>query len=358
MLITGLSMGGAETQVCNLANSLVDLNHDVTIISLLNIIKVTPNSKVNVISLDMTKTLFGFFKAYVKCRGILKKLNPDIVHSHMVHANIFSRLLRLTVSIPRLINTAHSTNEGGKLRMLVYRITDTLADITTNVSPAGVEAFIKAKATKREHIKCMYNGVNTDEFVFSDMHRVRLRNYLKIDNKSTLLMCIGRLTLAKDYPNLLRAFSKINHEFNAKLAIIGDGPLKKELYKLSQQLDICERIYWLGIQDNVSEWLSACDVFVLSSEWEGFGLVVAEAMSCSRVVVATDSGGVKNVIGTSEFLVPIKDSERLLQKIHDVLSLTPEVKTSISAMNRSHILENFSLPVITQRWVDLYEGKI
>jgi UDP-N-acetylglucosamine:LPS N-acetylglucosamine transferase len=64
----------------------------------------------------MVKTIPGFIKAYLKCRKLIKKIKPDVVHSHMVHANIFTRLLRLTTSIPRLISTIHNTNEGGRAK--------------------------------------------------------------------------------------------------------------------------------------------------------------------------------------------------------------------------------------------------
>lgn len=358
MLITGLAMGGAETQVCNLANSLSDLNHDVSIISLVNIQEVFPNNKVKVYSLDMKKTALGFLKAYFKCREIIKQLKPDVIHSHMIHANIFARLLRVTTNLPRLICTAHNTNEGGKIRMLAYRLTDALADKNTNVSQEGVDAFIKAKAVKTDRIICMYNGINTDAFSFSNEHRINLRNYLQIKPDTHLLMAIGRLTLAKDYPNLLHAFSNLHSLGEVQLAIIGDGPLKQDLITLAKKLGVSDRIHWLGIQKNISHWLSACDTFILSSEWEGFGLVVAEAMACGRVVVATDAGGVREVIGSPDFLVPTKNSELLLQKINYALSLPPEERAAISASNRARIMQHFSLPVITERWLSLYEGKI
>lgn len=358
MIITGLGMGGAETQVCNLANSLSNLDHDVSMISLVNIKEVFPDQKVKVYSLNMVKTIPGFIKAYLKCRKLIKKIKPDVVHSHMVHANIFTRLLRLTTSIPRLISTIHNTNEGGRVRMLAYRLTDSLADVTTNVSQEGVLAFIKLRAVSRKRIICIYNGIDTDKFKFSAKNRSALREYLQIDNNTNLLMAIGRLTYAKDYPNLLAAFSKVvSKQNNVKLAVIGDGPLKKELMQLAQELGILENIYWLGIQQNVCEWLSACDTFVLSSEWEGFGLVVAEAMACGRIVVATDSGGVNEVIGSNEFIVPIKNAHQLSQKISLALSLSSDQKQSISQRNRLYIQENFSLPVITRQWLSLYEKK-
>lgn len=358
MIITGLGMGGAETQVCNLANAMAELDHDVTIISLAAIQEVQPGKKVKVYTLDMGKTISGFIKAYLQCRKIIKAIKPDVVHSHMVHANIFARLLRLTLPIPRLICTAHSTNEGGKARMLAYRLTDRLADISTNVSQKAAEIFIRSKAARRDGMIAVYNGIDTDRFAFSSDARLRLRNQLHIAEDTQLLITIGRLTPAKDYPNLLNAFARIDPIHNAKLAIVGEGPLKSELQTLSQQLGISERVYWLGMQKNVAEWLSAGDVFVLSSEWEGFGLVVAEAMACGRVVVATDAGGISEVMGSSEFLVPIKDPARLQEKINAALNLSADEKANIAVSNRKQVVDRFSLPVITQRWLAIYKDTL
>lgn len=348
-------MGGAETQVCNLANAMADLNHEVTIISLANILEVLPSEKVKVFTLNMDKTIPGFIKAYLQCRKMIKSIKPDVIHSHMVHANIFARLLRLTMPIQRLICTAHSTNEGGKARMLAYRLTDRLADMSTNVSQKAAEIFIQSKAAKRERMIAVYNGIDTDRFTFSSDARNRLRNQLHIAEDIPLLITIGRLTPAKDYPNLLNAFARINPAHNAKLAIVGEGPLKSELQTLSQKLGIADRVYWLGMQKNVAEWLSAGDIFVLSSEWEGFGLVVAEAMACGRVVVATDAGGISEVMGSSDFLVPIKDPVHLQEKVNAVLSMTPEEKANIAISNRKQVMKLFSLPVITQRWLAIYK---
>lgn len=357
MIITGLGMGGAEMQVCSLANALADLNHDITIISLVNIQEVFPNEKVKVITLSMDKTILGFIKAYIKTRKLIKKIKPDVVHSHMVHANIFARLLRLTLSIPRLVCTAHNTNEGGKVRMLAYRLTDRLADISTNVSQEAVEAFIQSKAAKRERMILVYNGIDTNRFTFSSDSRMRLRNQLRISEDTQLLIAIGRLTTAKNYPNLLHAFAKIDPAYKTKLAIIGAGPLKNELISLSQQLGISDRVHWLGIQKNVEGWLSASDIFVLSSAWEGFGLVVAEAMACGRVVIATDAGGVSEVMGSTQFLVPINNPSRLLDEINTALGLSHEERNNIGVNNRKRILRLFSLQNITQHWISIYKDE-
>ncbi len=147
-VITGLGMGGAEHVVSNLADELVKMNHEVKIAYLTGEVLVAPkSSEVEVISIGMNSAK-DFAKAYIKLRSLVKDFKPDVVHSHMFHSNILSRLLRLTTNIPKVISTAHSNNEGGKSRMLAYQFTDRLADISTNVSKDAVDSYIAKKRNK------------------------------------------------------------------------------------------------------------------------------------------------------------------------------------------------------------------
>ncbi|MBN3136691.1 glycosyltransferase [Pectobacterium punjabense] len=355
-LITGLGMGGAENLVCNLSDSLINNGCDVYIVSLTGEQFVYPENDIKIISINMEKSFLGGVRGYFKARKIISELQPDVLHSHMYHANILARLLRLSLFIPRLICTAHSNNEGGRLRMLIYRLTDFLADISTNVSQQAVDSFIEKKAAKPGRFLPVYNGVNVEYFSYSESSREIKRKELGLNDSEPLIMAIGRLEEAKNYPNLLKAFAALNLEVKPILAIIGDGTLKEELQKLALQLGIADRVHWLGIQSNIPQWLSASDVFVLSSSWEGFGLVVAEAMACSKLVIATDCGGVKEVLGNSKWLVPSNEPERLGLGIKCILSLPDEEKKLIIACNRKRIVENFSLHNIVQTWLSLYKG--
>ncbi|HHR6393512.1 TPA: glycosyltransferase [Providencia alcalifaciens] len=355
LIITGLGMGGAEKQVCALADKLA-INNEVMLISLSsdNVVNTPENKKIQLISLRMNKTPYGFISAIIKARKILKKFKPDILHSHMFHANIFSRVLRLLYNKPALITTAHSSNEGGTLRMFTYRITDCMSTITTNVSEEAVTAFIEKKAVKKNKIIAMYNGIDTELFIDSEINRNKRRQDLNISNSTPLLLAVGRLTKAKDYPNLLRAFSSISTTSHAHLAIIGDGEEKDNLISLAKELNIYNKVHWLGLKKNVHEWMSACDLFILSSAWEGFGLVVAEAMSCKRIVIGTDCGGVKEVIGNNGFVVPSNDSEALSLCIEKALNLSSVEKKNIGLNARKHIENNFSLDSIITKWISLY----
>jgi len=162
LLITGLGIGGAEKQVCDLADRFAMQNHEVLILYLFGNAILTPkDSTISVVGFKMKKTPLSFITTYLSTRKVLQKFKPDIVHSHMVHANFMARLIRLTLKMPRLICTAHNTNEGGRIRMWFYRITDPLCELSTNVSQEAVDVFVAKKAVPKNKMITVYNGIDT-----------------------------------------------------------------------------------------------------------------------------------------------------------------------------------------------------
>ncbi len=361
-VITGLGMGGAEKQTCLLADRMVDAGHDVIIISLTGNTVVRPINNISIKELKMGKNIFSFIYTLIRARELIKKFKPDVVHSHMFHANIFSRILRIFTKIPCLVCTAHSTNEGNKARMFIYRLTDKLASITTNVSQEAVQTFIDKGASYPGRIISIPNGIDTDKFKYTTETRLIKRKELNINDNNLMLLSVGRLTEAKDYPNLFKAYAKLCKEnyFGRELLffIVGVGHLQTELETLAEELNIKSSVHFLGIRNDIPDLMCAADIFILSSEWEGFGLVIAEAMACERVVVSTDCGGVKEVIGNCGELVPIKNHIALSDAISRMLTISVEEKTKLGAHARERIIKNNSIDVIMNRWVDIYRGQM
>ncbi|MFM5767967.1 glycosyltransferase [Aeromonas caviae] len=357
LIITGLGMGGAERQVCDLADQFTAKGHKVLLISMTGETVNRPlSSKIDVVELNMAKTPFGFIKAYWQARQLIQQFKPDVVHSHMVHANLFARLLRLTGKIKRLICTAHSTNEGGRGRMLAYRLTDVLCDLSTNVSQEAADIYVKRGAAPASRIVAMPNGIDTARFTFNPECRASLRQQLQLSDNTPLILAVGRLTAAKDYPNLLTAFSQLPAEFShTQLAIIGIGEEQANIVALATQLGLSNRVHFLGLQRNVHEWMSAADIYVMSSAWEGMPLVLLEAMSCERIVVATDCGGVKEVVGDCGILVPAKNSPALAQGLQNGLALSTDVAKAQGAAARARVIEKYSLTAQADKWLALYQ---
>lgn len=356
LIITGLGVGGAERQVIDLANSFSEKGHSVKIIFLTGNADLKNNKKSVILEKIEFKNNFalGLFNL---CKKI-KDFNPDIVHSHMFHANIISRICRLFISIPTLICTAHSNNEGGYFRMRAYQLTDWLCTISTNVSNDAVQAFENLKAVKKGRMITVYNGIDTEKFQPNNKLREKLRKSLNLQNNYVFLS-VGRLVEEKDFPNLLFSFKKlIKIKNNARLVIAGDGPLKDQLINLCKDLGIENFTHFLGYRDDVQYLMNIADTFVLSSKWEGFGLVVAEAMLTEKIVVATDSGGVSEVMGGIGFISPIKNSNHFSQNMAISMDLSISEREFMKKESRKHIQEKFDLDKISNQWIEIYQRKI
>ena len=119
-------------------------------------------------------------------------------------------------------------------------------------------------------------------------------------------------------------------------------------------LGVADRVNFLGVRHDVPTLMAACDVFVLSSAWEGFGLVIAEAMACGRVVVATDCGGVREVVGDAGFLVPPRNAEALAKAMGRALRLSDDEHERLGVAARQRVVEHFSLEATAERYLAVY----
>jgi glycosyltransferase involved in cell wall biosynthesis len=141
---------------------------------------------------------------------------------------------------------------------------------------------------------------------------------------------IGRLVPQKDYPTLLNAFSNVLKSMpNTELYVVGEGHLQKDLIELSKSLGIKDKVYWLGKTEYIKEFLSKIDLFILSSRYEGFGLVLLEAMVAKKPVIAANNSAIPEVLG--------KTYEGLFST-GDVNALAQQIKTAITGNNFSEEL--------------------
>jgi len=358
-VITGLSQGGAERVVCDLADEMFVRGHIVKIAYLTGEVLTKPmHQEIDLIKVGLKK-LVSLPIAYLKLANIIKIYQPDIVHAHMVHANILTRLVRLVIPIDKLICTAHSNNEGGTLRMLTYRTTHKLATVTTNVSQQATRAFESKHAVPLNGMRTIYNGINLNKFNYDPTARYTLIKELKIDDSCKLILAVGRFTEAKDYLNLIRVIHLLKKEvdYSFKLLIAGDGLLREQIENMISELQLQNQVILLGRRDDIPKLMSAADLFVLSSKFEGFGLVVAEAMACKCLVVATDCGGVTEVLDNKEFLVATENADELKSKIKYALSISHIYKNIVIQRNLKHVQDNFSLDNIVEKWISLYYEK-
>lgn len=353
-VITGLGQGGAERVVCDLADKMYEKGHEVKIVYLTGEVFTHPVcNEIELIKINLNN-LITFPKAYLNLSKFIKFYQPDIVHAHMVHANIFARLSRLFVRVPRLICTAHSNNEGGRVRMLAYRLTNGLSEVLTNVSDSACQSFQKQGAATTNQIQTVYNGIDLERYTFGSQKN------LEVEKKNLQFLAVGRFHEAKDYPNLLHAIAIFRRNPQHKeyiLNVVGDGELRPQIEALIEQLDLKDNVTLLGRRDDVPQLMKEADLFILPSAYEGFGLVVAEAMACGAFVIATNSGGVAEVMGDTGILVPPQNSEALAEAIKKAVSKKTSQIQENNLKARQRVEELFSLEASVNKWLALYEAK-
>ena len=209
MLVTGLDYGGAERQVVELSARLADRGWRVGVVSML-----PPRAFVDdleavgvpVVSLGMVRGIPDP-RALARVASVLRRWRPLVLHSHMIHANLLGRLVRVVRRVPVQVSTAHNVDEGSRWRELAYRLTDPLCSLTTNVAKAAVDRYVRVGAVPAGRIEHVPNGVDTERFRPDPEARRRIR--AEWGDGAFWWLAVGRLEEQKDYPTLLRAFARV-----------------------------------------------------------------------------------------------------------------------------------------------------
>lgn len=354
-VLTSLGMGGAERVVVGLATRMVQRGHTVALMVLRPRVDEEWPTALPVVHLEMRRAPFSALVGLVRGRRFLREFGPDLVHSHSFHANLAARLLKGLAS-PQVVSTVHNVYEGGQARMLAYRLTDGLACRTAAVSQAAAERFVRLKAVPARKCVVVTNGIDTAEFAPDAERREAMRAEMGA-NTEFIWLAVGRIAPAKDYPNLLRAFAAVRESCpEARLWIAGEGSAKElsTIRGLAGELGLEDSLRWLGLRRDLPAVLDAADGFVLASAWEGMPLALGEAMAMEKPVVATDVGGVRELVGEAGALVPPKDPQALAGAMLARMRTAPEDRRTLGQAARVRIESSFSMNSKADEWEALY----
>jgi glycosyltransferase involved in cell wall biosynthesis len=332
-LVPVLKGGGAERNVINLVNNLDKEKYQVFIVAgnVEGKFQEGVSDSIKIINLKCN----GLFSFLIKLCRYLKIENPDILVSALPHINTISAIsIFFLRSKTKLVITEHTTFSmlPSTARTLTKRlaakfILPTLMKIFYPVARViicvsnGVAEDLSLILKNSQKIKIIYNPV-TEEKIYS-LSEENLVEDSVLFEKEPVIIAIGRLVKAKDYPTLLNAFKIVLEKKSAKLIILGEGPEEVFIKKLVKDLRILEKVFFLGFKKNPYKYLKNSSVFVLSSIREGFGNVIVEAMACGVPVVATDcKSGPAEIIqnGVNGILVEQQNPEKLAEAILEILN--------------------------------------
>ena len=363
-VITSLSFAGAQMQLLALAKTLKVRGWQPHIVSMM-----APDTPALTEDLDAAgipwasldlKRGSADVAALFALRRLLGEWQPDIVHSHMIHANLLARAVRLFTRVPVLLSTAHNINEGGRLRMLAYRLTDLLAEHSTNVSRAAVDRYVDIGAAPAHKISLVPNGIDTERFKPDLLARERMRAELGL-GEAFCWLAVGRHDEQKDYRTMLEALATLvasaepDSAADVKLVVVGEGPFTADLKQLATRLDVAQRVDFLEVRSDIPELMNAADAYLMSSVYEGLPMVLLEAASTALPIVATQVGGNAEIVTPANgFLVPPGKPGALAEGMVTLLGLSPEERRAMGLAGREHVIKNYGLEHIVDTWENLY----
>ncbi|MFZ5799806.1 MAG: glycosyltransferase family 4 protein [Candidatus Omnitrophota bacterium] len=265
--------------------------------------------------------IFNDFLALKELNALMEKKHFTIVHTHNSKAGILGRLAARLCGVPVIVHTIHSCvfqypNLNFIQRRFYFRLEKFAARMTDKliaISDTLQNTFIEAGIAPAEKFITIYSGIELDRFrahVNAEEEKVALG----IRPGELVVGVIGRLAEGKGHEFVIRTIPLVAKESpKVKFIFVGDGPLRIKLWELTQQFKVEDKVIFTGQRSDIPELLKLFDVFCLASLYEGMGRVILEAQVAGKPVVATDIGGIPDVVSKdhSAILVKPKDVEGL-----------------------------------------------
>ena len=322
-LITTIERGGAEKQLLTLAGKQVESGLKVEVFFL----KGNPDLKneFEESGIEVNNLLVG--KSFLKQIFLLSKYlrkNPSPVHAHLPKSEL---LASIVVQNKNFIFSRHNAEPfwpGGPriISNLLSKFVCKRAFQGIAISNAVRSYLIKRGEIPNGYkIDVVYYGFQKDSST-NEAGLGLITNIMNGQSSNYKIGTIGRLVPQKDYPTLLNAFSNVLKSVpNTDLYVVGEGYLQKDLFELSKSLGIDGKVYWLGKTEYINEFLSKLDLFILPSKYEGFGLVLLEAMVAKKPIIAANNSAIPEVLGKSyDGLFSTGDANALAQQIKTAIS--------------------------------------
>lgn len=349
-----LDGGGAERVMLTLAAEFVrtGLSVDLVVSSARGALQDDVPAGVRVVDFAAPRLI----RSVVPLAAYLRRERPESVLSAMVEANCVAVWARaLSRTRPRLVLSEHSNlslatahEPARRKRWLPWfaRWTYPHADAVLAVSEGVADDLAGAIGVPRGRIEVIYNPVVTPAMLA--MSREPLDHPWFKPGQPPVVLGVGRLVAPKDFPTLIRAFAILRGRCQARLMILGEGTERQKLAALVEEIGIGEDVALPGFVQNPYKYMRRAAVFVLSSAWEGFGNVVAEALACGAQVVATDCpSGPAEILEGGRWgrLVPVGQPEVLASAIRDGL------EQPTSTLDLDAALQRFAAAPVTMQYL-------
>lgn len=331
LFLPAFNDGGAERVFVNIAGYLAGQGHKIDMLVVKKEGAYLPHvpDGINIIELGGS----GMMRALGPLLSYLRQDKPAVLMAALPGPNLLAIAAKFLSSTKVIISQhmhlsadrAIAKTLRSKIRFIAMRLFYRFADGIVCVSEGLADDFVSLTGVSRERIQVIYNPV-FDDNLHEKAKEEPDHKWLKNKNQPVCL-AVGRLAPPKDYKTLLQAFADVK---DAKLIILGEGPDRKEIEELVRSLGLEDCVSMPSFVDNPYAYMARADLFVHSTEFEGFGNVLVEALACGTPVLSTDCpSGPAEILENGKYghLVPVADVEAMGKAIQAMIDKKdPETK--------------------------------
>ena len=359
LIIPTMDRGGAEKQLCLLAENLPRDQFDVHVVLLT---RDGPRSE-GLRAAGIPVTLIGKrFKAdpsaLFRLRRLLLRLRPDIVHTWLFAANSFGRGAARMAGVRHIMASERCVDpwKTDAHFWIDRRLSKFTEAITTNSS--GVRDFYRTHGLDGDLFRIIPNGIAPR--VAGSIGRSQALARLGVPDEHRLILAVGRLWPQKRYRDLIWSAELLGTlRGDTTLVIIGDGPQRGELLRHRDAVTVPDRVRFAGTRDDVLELLPHADLFWNGSEYEGQSNGLIEAMQAGVPVVASDIPGNRDLVipDSTGRLVTLGDTADFARQSHDLLE-NPELMGRLGEAAKARIATQFTVEAMVQKHAKLYQSAV
>jgi L-malate glycosyltransferase len=287
----------------------------------------------------------------------IKHHNIQIIHCHLPWAGFLGRLIHYKSGIPVIYSEHNKQERYHFLTRFINTLTfnaQSLAIAVSNDVKTSIQNYIQPKIP----VKTIFNGINTEKYRRNSNAGLKIRSDVGIATDAIVIGSLGVFRTQKRIDCWLELFSKLHNIYpNLRGILVGDGPLKNDIIDKRKSLGLEHIVFLPGLQTNAVDWYSAMDIFMMTSEFEGLPLSLLEAMSCECAVVATNAGGIKEVLvnRVNGFTTEVDQWSELFYAVEFLLS-DPTLLKAISFAARSRVIQNFSIQTMVAHLESTYSN--
>lgn len=296
---------------------------------------------------------------------IIKKIKPDIVHTHTAKAGMLGRLAAKMANVPTIIHTFHGNVFNGyfgkiKTNFFIW-IEKMLAKFSTRIiviSRQQKNELISLGIATEDKIGIINLGFQFENVIPVETDKGKFRQMYSVPNDAKLIGIVGRLVPIKNHILFLDIAEKvINKHTNVYFSIIGDGELRKDIENKILTRNLGKRVFITGFIKDLKPVYADLDLVLLTSNNEGTPVALIEAMACKKVVMSTKVGGVEDFVenGVNGFFFPKAKSESFVREINSWMNNEEKYIEIKSAANKKAI-EKFSCVRLIEDMENLYNN--